>query len=283
MRARRRSIASSCSCSVPARCSAAPRSSAIRASSPSSDCCGACSCSWRRRCSRTSISPRSCQSAARPERPRSPAARLRPDRRAAARDVAPRALFGPRPGCAASPFSWRRSDGSDQLAACLAQLRQEGVDPSLRLGERALDRRRLGPGRSGFPVRSRLGGRARERPAGREIELQLAARNFWRTQPERLQLIRDPSLGLPQAASQTAAVGHHRADRDPADLGDLDLQRIDDSERPAGLAERPASDAHPLERRRIEIEGDLARRRLRSAARASSRCRVACARRCRPR
>ena len=48
------------------------------------------------------------------------------------------------------------------------------------------------------------------------------------------------------------------------------------------LAERPAIDPHPLERVRLELEADLARRRA-SAARPSSRWRIACARRCRPR
>ena len=91
-----------------------------------------------------------------------------------------------------------------------------------------------------------------------------ATNSSWRgfgpgpAQPKDLQLAGDPPLGILEAALQTPAIGDHGVDRD-APVRDLD-QEIDDAQRLHGLAERAAVDAHPLERRRFELEADLARR-----------------------
>ena len=98
------------------------------------------------------------------------------------------------------------------------------------------------------------------RGVGHKRELQLAGFGPGRAQSKDLQLAGDPALGVLEAALQTPAIGDHGVDLDAPHVRDRDLQGIDDAQRPPGLVERAAVDAHPLQRRRFELEADLARR-----------------------
>ena len=151
--------------------------------------------------------------------------------------------------------------GLIQLAPRRAQLRREAVDLPLHLGERRVHGGSLGPARRLCPLGAQSGRGAGERHVGRKLELQLPGFGVRRAQPEHLELAGDPSLGVVDAGLQAPVVLDHRTDLDAAHVRNLDVQRLDDAQPPAGHVERAAVHAHPPPRLRLELEAHLARHR----------------------
>ena len=153
------------------------------------------------------------------------------------------------------------SGGLIELAAGRAQLAREAVDLPLRFGERRVHDGSLGPARRLCPVGAQSGRGACERHVGRKLELQLPGFGVGRAEPEHLELAGDPSLGVLHARLQAPVVRDHGADLDATDVRNLDVQRLDDAQPPAGPVERLAVHAHPPARLRLELEAHLARHR----------------------
>ena len=211
------------------------------------------------------------------------AARLRPARRAAARAGLRLLAAGHGLRCAASPWCGA-VHGRVPLAAGLAQLRKEGLDLPLRLGERALDRRASGqdeasaspaaiavasPATGSAPA-ARSNSSWRAFTVGGRSPRTSSSRAIWRSASRRLLCSRLRSATAGRTVIRPM-------------LRDLDRERIDDPERPIGLVERLAVDAHPLAAPPARARSATSLAAACSAARPSSRWRIACARRCRPR